>query len=162
MREELLEKFINEEIDEQMVNLNETILNNLIKKLKNPNTTTKTALDEELLKHFKPPEVLAEILSFDNTRIVKIESTINELLDILKHSKRSKIHMDLLNKKEQIKEERIKFESKPDQKLTATIIRNLFKINFDFINVIHTSLIKDIKEMEYSEELIDKLIKKIE
>ena len=46
LREELLEKYINEEIDEQMVNLNETILNNLIKKLKNPNTTTKTALDE--------------------------------------------------------------------------------------------------------------------
>ena len=63
-----------------------------------PNTVPNTNLDEEFLKHFKPPEVLAEILSFDNTRIEKIESTINELLVILKHSKRSKIHMDLLNK----------------------------------------------------------------
>ena len=56
LRDELLDKFIYEEIDEQMANLNETILNNLIEKLKNPNTTTNTDLDEELLKHFKPSE----------------------------------------------------------------------------------------------------------
>jgi hypothetical protein len=163
LKEELLDKFMKEEIDEQMPNLNETILDNLIEKLKRfPNTASNTVLDKELLKHFKPPEVLADILSFDNTRIEKIESTIYELLVILKHSKRSKIHMDLLNKIEQIEEERIKFESQRDQKLTPKIIRNLFKINFNFIDAIHTSLIKDVEEMEYSEELINRLIKQIE
>ncbi len=96
-----------EEIDEQMANLNETILDNLIEKLKRfpntaPNTASNTDLDEELLKHFQPSEALAEILSFDNTRIEKIESTINELLIILKHSKRSKIQMDLRCKSSQI------------------------------------------------------------
>ena len=166
LREELLEKFMKEEIDEQIGNLNETILDNLIEKLKRfpntaPNTDSNTDLDEELLKHFPPSKALAEILSFDNTRIEKIESTINELLNILKHSKRSKIHMDLLNKIEQIEEERIKFESQRDQKLTPKIIRNLFKINFNFIDAIHTSLIKEIEEMEYSEEHINKLIKQI-
>jgi hypothetical protein len=166
LREELLEKFMKEEIDEQIGNLNETILDNLIEKLKRfpntaPNTDSNTDLDEELLKHFPPSKALAEILSFDNTRIEKIESTINELLNILKHSKRSKIHMDLLNKIEQIEEERIKFESQRDQKLTPKRIRNLFKINFNFIDAIHTSLIKEIEEMEYSEEHINKLIKQI-
>jgi hypothetical protein len=107
-------------------------------------------------------ELLDKFESLGNTQIEKIESVVYELLVILKHSKRSKIHMDLLNKIEQIKEERIKFESNPDQKLTAKIIRNLFKINFDFIDAIHTSLIKDVEEMDYSEELINRLIKEIE
>ena len=99
----------------------------------------------------------------DNARMEKLESVVYELLNIIKHSERIDVQVDLLNKTRQLDRERNLFlESRPQQELTPVEIEKLFEIGFKFNDIMLNSLIYEINEMKYDKILIDKLIEQIE
>ena len=93
----------------------------------------------------------------------KLESVVYELLNIIKHSERIDVQVDLLNKTRQLDRERNLFlESRPQQDLTPAEIQKLFRIEFKFNDIMLGSLIFDLSHLKYEKFLIDKLIGQLE
>ena len=104
-----------------------------------------------------------ELQSVDNARMEKLESVVYELLNIIKHSERIEVQVDLLNKTRQLDRERNLFlESRPQQELTPVEIEKLFGIGFKFNDIMLGSLIYEVNEMKYDKILINKLIEQLE
>ena len=77
----------------------------------------------------------------DNARMEKLESVVYELLNIIKHSDKIAVQVDLLNKTRQLDRERNLFlESRPSQDLTPAEIEKLFQMELKFNDMIHGSL----------------------
>ena len=73
----------------------------------------------------------------DIARMEKLESVVNELFNIIKHSERLSVQVDLLNKTRQLDRE-INFflESRPNQVLTPDEIEKLFDNSFKFNDIV--------------------------
>ena len=73
----------------------------------------------------------------DTARMEKLESVVNELLKIIKHSDQLDVHEDLINKTRQLDRERnTLLESRPYQDLTSQEIEKLFRMELKFIDMI--------------------------
>ena len=84
------------------------------------------------LSEFELKPVLIDI-----ARMEKLESVVYELLNIIKHSERLSVQVDLLNKTRQLDRERNLFlESRPNQELTPGEIEKLFGIGFKFNDIL--------------------------
>ena len=93
----------------------------------------------------------------------KFESVVYELLNIIKNSRRYDVLKDLFKKLRQLDKERNSFlESRPNQELTPDEIEKLLKIGFKFSDIMYSSIIADIDQMEYEKTFIDKLIEQVE
>ena len=99
----------------------------------------------------------------DNARMEKLEVVVYELLHIIQNSRRYDVLKDSFKKLRQLDKERNSFlESRPNQVLTSDEIEKLLKIGFKFSDIMYSSIITDIDQMEYEKTFIDKLIEQLE
>ena len=104
-----------------------------------------------------------QTIPIDIARMEKLESVVYELLNIIKHSERIDVQVDLLNKTRQLDRERNLFlESRPQQELTPVEIEKLFGIGFKVNDIMLDSLIHVVNKMKYDKILINKLIEQLE
>ena len=96
-------------------------------------------------------------------RMKKLVSVGYELLNIIKHSERIDVQVDLLNKTRQLDRERNLFlESRPQQELSPAEVEKLFGIGFKFNDIMQGLLIFDISYLKSEKFLIDILIEQLE
>ena len=99
----------------------------------------------------------------DNERMERVESAIYELLNIIKFSDQLDVKENMLNKFQELDRERNRFlESRQNQYIKAEEIEKLFNIEFQYLEIIQSALIKDIKDMKNTQKLIDMLIEQLE
>ena len=93
----------------------------------------------------------------------RVESAIYELLNIIKFSDQLDVKENMLNNFQELDRERNRFlESRQNQFINAEEIEKLFNIEFQCLEIIQSTLIKDIKDMKNTQKLIDMLIEQLE